>query len=657
MQPASPGNHDSGALGRALSAAKWLTLFLLFVAAYGLPLILDNANTLQLTDSRIRQLLSDVLATPAVRMEIFRNTGSHLLLLVPAFVILSAISRQISVTAKIASWAAHLVALVAGWIFLTAGNAVMFPTSDYSVPFSALAHPAIAIGIGTLLCYGLALAVCRLGVAHRRLVVVISLGLAALFAGSIGVLAASRVSSASHRNVILIGVDSLSASAFNKLQPSLPHLSRLLNSGRNYQRAYTPLGRTFPAWVSILSGKQPVEHGAIFNLRNMDYVDRRGLISSDLQAQGYRTIYAIDERRFNNIDQSFGFDYAIGPSAGALDFLLQRMNDTPLSNLLLQTRLGKSLMPFSYINTASHTNYDAIGFVDSVLNRSSGTTPLFLAVHFESAHFPFKTRHSKQRFRSDNQFWNAHAAALTVVDQQVGQLMAGLGRQGLLEDALVVVFSDHGEGLGLLEATLQLDGKATPIRVYGHGADVLSDHANRIILGVAAYKGGRPDGPSTDDQQVSLLDLKSLIERYAASGDTALLPTSPCMVVETGLRLPGTDDYRTLDEANLAAHSAGYYEIDTAGRMRLREDQLRELAATKDVGIRCRDHLTYLSVPRNNYYSIALDGTGLPTSQISPISADIAQIEAYRLRMQQALSAAAHYAVPSARHAGLAVQP
>jgi len=640
MQQPTINNGSSKALLYSVAAARELGLFLLFVAAYCLPLALDNGSGLQFADTRVRHLLGELLATPVVRGEIARNLGGHLLLLVLPYLFLAALSRQLATACGAALWAMRLPVFLAGWVFLIAVNAAAFPKSDYSVAFTALARPELAYGLGLLLFGGLAYLLYRTFVTRRWLLIVPGLIGGGLLASGFARFPLHQPASPSKKNVIIVGVDSMSAVAFGKLAPSLPNLRQLMESGVSYERAYTPLGRTFPAWVSILSGKSPVEHGAIFNLRNMESVARQGLISSELRSAGYRTVYAIDERRFNNIDQDFGFDHVIGPRAGGLDFLAQRLNDTPLSNMLLQTGFGRMLMPFSYINTASYTNYDADAFVDLVLNATAGAAPLFLAVHFESAHFPFATRHAHETFAGPNPFWNRHAAALTVVDQQVGQLVAGLQRQGFLQNALVIVLSDHGEGLGELEATLNLDGKPTPIQVYGHGSHVVSDHENHIVLGVIDYKDGRPSSQSTDARQVSLLDLKPLISRYVATGDTSIVPSGACMFVETGERFSKAEDYRTLDQVEVAADSARFYEIDLAGRMRLREGGLRELAATKDVGVRCRDHLTYQSVPLNRYFTLALDESGLPTEELPLNGSDIRQIESYRARLQATLPAA-----------------
>ncbi|WP_372239618.1 sulfatase-like hydrolase/transferase [Pseudomonas sp. L-22-4S-12] len=435
------------------------------------------------------------------------------------------------------------------------------------------------------------------------------------------------------RNIILIGIDSLSADAFEKNPTLLPVLTELMGQARRYSRAYTPLGRTFPAWVSILSGKPPAEHGAVFNLRNMEHVERRDLLPSTLRHMGYRTVFAIDERRFANIDESFGFDQVVGPKAGALDFALQGVNDNPLSNLLLQTPLAAYLFPYSYINVAAHANYSANGFVERVLGSVRTGQPLFMAVHFESAHFPYRTRHARVEVQHDNRFMGDHLQALTVVDRQVAQLLAGLKARGALDDALVILLSDHGEAVGDLEASVLRDGEPFDVRSFGHGANLLSDRQSRIILGDLRFRNGEPVGESAADaRQVSLLALRPAIEAFARGGEAEFPRLGECLIVETGIRLDATQDYRSLKEADVARQAASFYEVDPQGRLRLREDRMSELLATKDIGWRCADQLTWYEPASQRYLAYGLDERGVPVKQLVPSADAVARIRAYRER-------------------------
>jgi hypothetical protein len=607
----------------------------LFILAYFLPLLLDLTDEL-IQEKSVAALIDDLLATSAAQFEIARNVLGHLLPLMLVYWLTSRLARGLSSLLRIKYGLVRVALLLVVWMLMVSANALLFSKSNYSLAFGMLASPFVAWSLAALLVGAFCWVALRTWA--RRHFLIAGCAAAASVAGVVAISPAHGTTTPAGKNIVIVGVDSLSAAAAGQLGDQLPHLNGLLQSSTQYTRAYTPLARTFPAWMSILSGKAPAETRAIFNLRNLDQVERDGLLSTDLQGRGYRTVYAIDERRFNHINESFGFDRLVGPEAGALDFVIQRLNDTPLSNLMLQTAAGRALMPFSFINTASYINYDDDEFVDLVLQATAGAPQLFLAVHFESAHFPFKTRHAQRDFDSPNEFWNQHAEALTVVDEQVGQLIDGLSRQGYLQDSLVVLLSDHGEGLGESEGEITVGGVPRDVRGFGHGDNILSDLQNRIILGTIAYQNGLPvNQPGAVDQQVSLLDIRRLVSSYLESGASNIQAAESCLIVETGIRAAPTVDYTTLNEAALAASLADYYEIESRGRMWLREDRLSDLVNAKDIGVRCADHLTWWSVVDSNYFSVRLTDAGGFSTEQAPPKQDIERIEAYRARLQQSL--------------------
>lgn len=605
--------------------------FAIFALAYFMPLLLDLTESL-IQDQRVAALVNDLLATREARFEIVRNVVGHLLPLLLVYGLTSWLARALSTQFRITYWLIRTVLLLAVWMLLVSGNALLFSLSNYSLAFSMLAVPLVAWSLAAVVAGSALWVVLRTWARHHFLV---AGGIAAtLFVVHLVTGPAQGAAPPGGKNIIIIGVDSLSAEARHRLGEQLPRLHELLGHSTQYTRAYTPLARTFPAWMSILSGKSPAETGGIFNLRDLDHVEKRDLLSADLQRSGYRTVYAIDERRFNNINESFGFDRLVGPRAGALDFVIQRLNDTPLSNLVLQTAAGRALMPYSFVNTASHISYDAAEFVDLVLDATAGAPKVFLAVHFESAHFPFKTRHAQHAFTTSNRFWNQHAAALTVIDEQIGQLLDGLSAQGHLRDSLVIVLSDHGEGFGELEGQITVGGAPREVRGYGHGDNILSDLQNRIVLATIEYRDGRPVGqPGNIQQQVSLLDIRPMVNAYLESGSSTLQAAEPCLIVETGIRAAPTTDYNTLNEAAVAATLADYYEIESFGRMQLREDRLADLVNAKDIGVRCADHFTWWSLVDNGYFSVRLNQDGGLSAEQEPPQADIARIQAYRQRL------------------------
>lgn len=631
------------------SWSRHLLAFPVFAALYFLPTFALSSGSL--SSEQTRRALRQALASPTVLQGLAQNLATHMALVLALYAGLALLAQRWVRRTGVRMELALTSTLGLAWIWLVAGNGLLYPHSAYSAWLRVAPHAVT---------FTLASAVLAVMAIMARPVSwpVRSYGWGAAGSAALGTLVAMlmlgapppvlHAKAAPQRNVIIVGVDSLSAPLLARESRLLPQLTALEAQGTRHSRAYTPIGRTFPAWVDILSGRPTSEHGALFNLRGIDQVKRQDLVGQELRSLGYRSVYAIDERRFNNIDESFGFDAVVGPSAGVLDFALQPFNDTPLTNPLLQTRLAHWLLPYSRLNAASAANYDADGFVDEIARAIDSPAPVFLAVHFLSGHYPFSTRHASTAYPAvPNPIRAHHVEALTAVDAQVGRLMNRLAEAGRLEDTLVILLSDHGEAVGEDEPVRDLDGQVNSRKGYGHGADLLSEHQNRIVLTVMHYRNGKP-APAlqgTSSELVSLLDVRPAIERFVHTGEARIEPGANCIDVETELRLASASDYRRLEPGRVAAEGADLYEIDGQGRMRLRESVLPALVARKDVGLRCADRLTIFR-PSDGLYRAYRLADGKAPEEFPARAEDVERVRNYRALLLGAASAGQDSAAP-----------
>ncbi|EKD71321.1 MAG: hypothetical protein ACD_46C00217G0003 [uncultured bacterium] len=331
-------------------------------------------------------------------------------------------------------------------------------------------------------------------------------------------------------NIIIIGVDSLRPDFlgyFNEDRKT-PFLDSLLNQSLVFTESVTPLARTFPSWTSILSGEYPKNIGIRSNLAKQDHVQFENSLPAVLQKNGYETIYATDETRFSNIDHRYAFNQLITPPVGLNDFLLGTFNDFPLSNLLINTKIGQWLFPYSYANRPVYFTYQPNSFLELMrpaLNTNR-TQPLFLAVHFCLPHHPYIWAD----YRGDTgNVLAKYAASISKVDEQIKQFFSLLTQTKLLDHAIVIVLSDHGEALELpgdriteKEFFSNKHTKKLP-KFYppsldkeeinqsaGHGTDVLGLTQYHTLLafklyGLGNYQVGARSGV------VSLLDIKPTI--------------------------------------------------------------------------------------------------------------------------------------------------
>lgn len=328
-------------------------------------------------------------------------------------------------------------------------------------------------------------------------------------------------------NIIIIGIDSLRPdflNTVNKAGHNTPYLDSFLTQSTVFSDSFTPLARTFPSWMTILTGRYPIQTGARTDLENVQHLDVSQTLPVILRPTGYYSIFATDETRFSNIDKKMGFDRIISPPIGFNDFLIGAVNDFPLSNLVVNSVIGKVLFPYSYANRPVTATYDPDSFIHMLRPAllKSRSQPLLLAVHFCLPHSPYywgtEQTHTEPLIQ--------YQSALHRVDKQFADFLSLLREGKLLDHAIVVVLSDHGEAIELhgdritaqklyLPASSHVIPRFYPPTVEtelvdqsaGHGTDVLGLVQYHTVLAFRLF------GLATNQRQhvigtASLLDIK-----------------------------------------------------------------------------------------------------------------------------------------------------
>lgn len=316
-------------------------------------------------------------------------------------------------------------------------------------------------------------------------------------------------------NILIIGVDALrpkDLKYFGAKYDVMPFLDGLLQRAEVFAQNYTPAARTHAAWVALLSGRYPYHNGARFNLSEDDLIDKQRLITHVLRRNGYRTVWGLDERRFNNIDESYGFDAVVGPKVGAADFLITRFSDNPIVNVLGNTRLGGFLFPYVHQNRGNYVTYVPYVFNDALVEALKSEGPVFLAAHLTLPHHPF-VNHLMKRLVEDSELpvvYRNYLSMLELADRQLSDLFAKLNAEGYLDNAIVYLVSDHGEGFPAVDQGLEKGNPYSDFKVdsYGHGTNVLTLSQYHTLLARLEFKRGEVVGRGGKyDQLTSLIDI------------------------------------------------------------------------------------------------------------------------------------------------------
>lgn len=369
-------------------------------------------------------------------------------------------------------------------------------------------------------------------------------------------------------NIIIIGIDALRPDFLGYFGGTkrTPHLDAFFDQATVFSESMTPLARTFPAWMSILTGEYPKIDNARFDLQTDIHYDLHQMLPSILQQYGYETIFSTDETRFSNIDQTFGFDRMITPPVGFNDFLIGTLNDFPLSNLLVNSPIGRYLFPYSYGNRPVFTTYDPDSFLHLLKEGlpHSRKKPVLLITHFCLAHSPYLWAEQPAYRASIHNY----QVAVRRVDQQVNDYLMLLKENKWLEHSIVIILSDHGEAIELrgdrvTDADFFIPGKNNIKKVIpafyppaldhelvnqsaGHGTDILSMTQYHTVLAFRFF-GLQGQIPSIVSGRVSLLDIKpTLLDQLGIH--SSILPEGKSLVSYLSAQknsVPSQEDFFT----------------------------------------------------------------------------------------------------------------
>jgi arylsulfatase A-like enzyme len=321
------------------------------------------------------------------------------------------------------------------------------------------------------------------------------------------------------RNVVLIVWDTVRAddlSPYGYARETTPHLARWARRGVLYDLAIAPAPWTFPTHSTLFTGYWPFEIGT-----QTTYTLRAPVptLAEYLAGRGYQTAGFVANTNCcsyeSGLDRGFAYynDYPI-----TLRSLLGR---TLPGNWLLRNLVSRD-DPYAHKWDRLQSR-DARGINDDFLGWLHGRRrdrPFFAFLNYFDAHAPYLPPRgwagrfgSRPRTPRDYQFLtgelqgspgalrpsdvrmarDCYDACIGYLDEQLGRLMGELEREGLLENTVVVITSDHGEafgdhGLFGHTSSVYLDQVSVPLIVLAPGAP-----AGRVV----PYPVSLRDVPST----------------------------------------------------------------------------------------------------------------------------------------------------------------
>jgi hypothetical protein len=315
----------------------------------------------------------------------------------------------------------------------------------------------------------------------------------------------------------------------------------------------------------------------------------------------------MDEKRFANIDQRYGFDLSVGPKIGAGDFLFGFLSDVPILNMVRQASLSRLFFPYVYSNRALSASYMGGDFVREVergVTSLKADRPAFMVVHFCEPHWPYALVSSKERkegwlspFNGQGNFQN-YVRALPRADEQFAQVIASLRQAGRLKNALVFFISDHGEGFPRdgIKFKSTVDGRLLEVSAYGHGTNVVQRSQFQVLLAYQVYRDGKLVSVPLQEksQRVSLLDIYPTVLQHLGVESPRNLDGYSLLqhkdhpdrkfFVETDFNVSSVLKGQ-VDAGDAFAEGASAYRVEPNGYVSLRPEKIDQIMLQKEYSI------------------------------------------------------------------------
>ncbi len=231
------------------------------------------------------------------------------------------------------------------------------------------------------------------------------------------------------RHLVLVTIDTLRADrlgCYGAKDVETPNLDRIAREGAMAVRATAHVPLTRPSHASLLTGMLPTRHGIRDNI-SPARLPEVPTLASLAKAAGLRTAAFVSS--------------VVLASGGGLERGFDVYSDE------LASESGSEDLPF--LNELQRAGDQTLAEAVSWLG-SNGDARLFAWIHLYDPHEPYEPP-EPHRTRYADRLYDGEVAWS---DELVGRLDEELEKLGIRDDTLLVVTSDHGEGLGEHRETL-----------------------------------------------------------------------------------------------------------------------------------------------------------------------------------------------------------
>jgi arylsulfatase A-like enzyme len=295
-----------------------------------------------------------------------------------------------------------------------------------------------------------------------------------------------------------------------------PNLDKLAKGGVIFEQFYAQPMCT-PSRAALMTGRYPHRYGlqtvVIPSAGTYGLATDEWLLSQALKEAGYKTAI-VGKWHLGHADRKYwplqrGFDYHYGPILGEIDYYTHSAHGTvdwyKNNRLLKEGGYATELL-----------GEDAVKLIE----EHDTKTPLFLYLAFTAPHAPYQApeKYLDEYNNITDPTRRAYAAMITVMDNEIGRVVAALDERGMRDNTLIIFQSDNG-GPRSAMFTGEVDTSKLTIPSdngpYRDGKGMLYEGGTRVVA-LANWPGHIKPG-SVVDEPIHIVDMYPTLTALAGA--------------------------------------------------------------------------------------------------------------------------------------------
>ncbi len=271
-------------------------------------------------------------------------------------------------------------------------------------------------------------------------------------------------------NILIISSDGLNAenmSVYGYHRETTPFIKELTSGALFCENNFTNAGSSLASIASMFTGKLPTRTRLIYHPDILKGIHAYQHLPGILKRHGYRNIEvsvrhhtdpydmnmrnSFDEANRRSVQERYVPGWSTVMLGQGSSYFLGKMYDRAADRILHAYGVRKMVDPFAeVVKSGKKYTRDVARIIDLFSFIDASSAPFFGHIHLLGTHGPLfnpgKRQFSVGQKQKDRWMTDFYDDAVLSFDAQVDEIVTGLRDRGILDNSVIVICTDHGQG-------------------------------------------------------------------------------------------------------------------------------------------------------------------------------------------------------------------